>query len=301
LNYGGIRPYMVRLKANFHADWIAHLRAQMTAIWGAQVDSIADGDIPAYYFESTGPRLRSTPRQVKTADDFQCSAECEAGWEALKDKVSKGADLHPYLSKGHGSLFNADGLLAEWAVHHFHLGQAPDPKNPYFMERTGPLVFALVDDQTFCAINVFPHDPSPFEDTRILECIHRNWPDMVSAYRMKKATGILLSATQRRNIRKGNVNVLVATADGTVYGSIGGGVVASGLKWSSWFQADKWHIEITELQNRVEKGLPELMPVFERLGYSGESELEAKLRITEAGYQVFYPKYSVLANLQFNL
>jgi hypothetical protein len=286
---------MVRLKGNFHADWTAYLRTQMTAMWGAQVSSIADGNIPAHYFESAGRRLRSTPRQVKTADDFQCSAECVAGWEALKDKVSKGADLRPHLSTRHASLFNADGLLAEWGVHHFHLGQAPDPRNPDFTERTGPLVFALVDDQTFCAINVFWH--GQFEDTCILESIHRNWPDMVSAYGVKKVTGSLLSATERRNIRKKNANVLVATADGTVYGPIGGGVVASGLKMSSWFQADKWQNEVTALQDSVEKVLPELMPVFERLGYSGENELEAELRITEAGYQVFYPKYSVLVNL----
>jgi hypothetical protein len=157
-------------------------------------------------------------------------------------------------------------------------------------------VFALVDDRTFCAIGIFPHQG--WEDTRILESIHRNWPDMISAYRMKQVTGSVLSDIERRTIRKKNGNVLVATSDGTVYGPIGGGIVASGLKFSSWFNADRCSIEIAALQDSVEKALPELMPVFERLGYVGEEELEAELRVTEAGYLVFYPRYSVLAHLQ---
>jgi hypothetical protein len=39
------------------------------------------------------------------------------------------------------------------------------------------------------------------------------------------------------------------------------------------------------------------MPTFEQRGYAGEDEIEAQLQLTETGYQVFFPKYGVLANL----
>jgi len=286
---------MLRLKANFEADWVAHLRAQLTTTGGAEIARIAGRDIATYYFESLHRRLLAQPRTLKVADDFLCPSTQVAGWQALQDKVTRGEELNPHLSTRHGSLFNADGLLAEWGVHHFHLGVMPDARTPDYVQRTPPLVFALVDDRMFCAINVFSH--GDWEETCIIESIHRNWPDMVSAYRMNQVTGALLSKSQRRSIRKHNANVLVSTTDGTVYGPIGGGVSASGVKTESVLRADAWCIQIRGLHDRVEKTLPQLMPVLEQNGYAGECEIEGKLRITETAYQIFYPRYNILATL----
>jgi hypothetical protein len=249
---------MLRLKANFEADWVAHLRAQLTTTWGAEIARIAGRDIATYYFESLHRRLLAQPRTLKVADDFLCPSTQVAGWQALQDKVTRGEELNPHLSTRHGSLFNADGLLAEWGVHHFHLGVMPDARTPDYVQRTPPLVFALVDDRMFCAIN--------------------------------QVTGALLSKSQRRSIRKHNANVLVSTTDGTVYGPIGGGVSASGVKTESVLRADAWCIQIRGLHDRVEKTLPQLIPVLEQNGYAGECEIEGKLRITETAYQIFYPR-----------
>jgi hypothetical protein len=236
---------------------------------------------------------------VKIADEFNCPAGDLAGWKALQQKVLNGEDLNPHLSKRHASLFNNDGLLAEWGVHHFHLGTGPDRNDPSFVRRTGPLVFALVDDEVFCAINVFAHGDS-FEDVAIVECLHRNWPEMIRRYRGKGVTGATLDKTQRRAIRGKNGNVLVAVKDGTVYMPIGGGVAASGVKMESVICADKWHIEIQSLEGRFENQLGELMPILEQCGYGGEDEVEAELKITETGYQVLFPKYGILANLSIH-
>jgi hypothetical protein len=103
--------------------------------------------------------------------------------------------------------------------------------------------------------------------------------------------------TQRKSFRKENINVLTGTADGTVYMPIGGVVNGSGIKFESVMCADKWHDEIQSLRARFERHLDELMPTFEQRGYAGEDEIEAQLKITETGYQVFFPKYGILANL----
>jgi hypothetical protein len=105
---------------------------------------------------------------------------------ALQAKVLKGQDLNPHLSGGHSYIKNPDGLFAEWQVHHFHLGTGPDPKNPKYVTRTKSLVFAMVDDTSFYAINVFP--PAGWEDIGIIEAIHRNWPDAISKYRVRSVT-----------------------------------------------------------------------------------------------------------------
>ena len=56
--------------------------------------------------------------------------------------------------------------------------------------------------------------------------------------------------------------------------------------------------KIQELQAMMENQLSELIPTFAQQGYGGEAEIEAELRFTETGYQAFFLKYSVLANLQ---
>jgi hypothetical protein len=292
---------MVKLKANFESDWIAHLRTHMTEVQGWEEDEvqhISDRDICTCFFESLRRRIVQKPRVLKIADDFRCPVEEEAGWKALQDKVRRGEDLNPHLSGRHASLFNQDGLLAEWGAHHFHLGTGPDPQKSSYVKRTGPLVYALVDDITFCAINVYPH--GSWEEIGIIESIHRNWPDMIRKYRVKGIGGEILDKPQRRTLRKKNLNVCVATADGTVYMPIGGGVTGAGVKLESLMCADRWHAEIQVLQPEFENQLDQVMTTLKRHGYAGENEIEAQLKITETGYQVFFPKYGVRANLQLN-
>jgi hypothetical protein len=214
---------------------------------------------------------------------------------ALQEKIRKGEDVNPHLSKRHASLFNPDGLLAEWGVRHFHLGVASDPKQPAYVGRTGALLYALVTDQIFCVINVYSHQS--FEDSGILESIHRNWPELISRYRVKSVTGGAWTQAQRRPFRTKNANVFVTTADGTVYRPISGGVMTSGVNWEAVWLADYWQVQIQELQANVERQLDSLLPNLRNQGFGGEEEIEAELKLSQAGAQVFLSKCRVLANV----
>jgi hypothetical protein len=122
---------MVKLKGNFEADWIAHLRAHLTQVqgWDAnEVASLDDSEIPSNFFEGLRRKLAPQARVLKVADDFQCSPTESTGWNALQDKVRKGEDLNPHLSNRHASLFNNDGLLAEWGCIIFISAQSPTQK-----------------------------------------------------------------------------------------------------------------------------------------------------------------------------
>jgi len=290
---------MSRLKADFEADWIAHLRSALVNVQGwpaAEVANLDDRDVRFRYFDAQRRRIAPAPRTIKIADDFVCPEEHETGWEALQEKVRKGEDINPHLSKRHASLFNPDGLLAEWGVHHFHLGVVPDPKHPAYVGRTGPLLYALVNDQSFCAINVYTHQS--FESSGILQSIHRNWPEMISRYRGKGVTGGTWNRAQRRALRNKNANVLVTTADGSVYMPISGGVMASGINAEAVRLADYCQDKIREIQANFERQLDDLLPTLRQQGFSGEEEVEAELKLSDAGVQVFFPKYRVLANVK---
>lgn len=65
-------------------------------------------------------------------------------------------------------------------------------------------------------------------------------------------------------------------------------------------RADHWHTEIQGMQANFEKMLPaltELMAALRQAGYADEEEIEAQLKISETGDQIFFPKYGVMANL----
>ncbi len=284
---------MSRLRAD------AHLRSDLVNVQGwpaTEVASLDDRDVRYHYFDAQRRRIAPAPRTTKIADDFVCPPEHEIGWKALQAKVRKGEDINPHLSRRHASLLNPDGLLAEWGVHHFHLGVASDPKHPAYIGRTGPLLYALVNDQTFCAINVYAHQS--FEDSRVLESIHRNWSEMISRYRMKGVTGGAWNQVQRRALRNKNANVLVTTADGSVYMPINGGVMASGVNAEAVWFADLFQESIREFQANFERQLDDLLPTLRQQGFSGEEEVEAELKLSDAGVQVFFPKYRVLANVK---
>jgi hypothetical protein len=120
---------------------------------------------------------------------------------------------------------------------------------------------------------------------------------MISQHRRQGVPAETLSKTQRRTTRNKNTNVFVSTADGTVYMPIGGGVMTSGVKLESLTRGDLCRDEIRSLQSRFESQLDQLMPTFLQRGYAGEAEIEGQLKISEKGYQVFFPKYGVLAHL----
>ena len=290
---------MPRLKANFGADWVAHLRSFLVNPEGwsaAEVALLDDRDVRFRYFDAQRRRIFLVPRAIRTADDFVCPPEHEAGWQMLQEEVRNGLDINPRLSKRHSSLLNPDGLLAEWGVHHFHLGVSPDLRDPDYVGRTGALLYAMVRDKDFYAINVYSH--GDFEDSNILESIHRNWPEAIQRYRAKAATGGSWARSQRRSLRRNNANVLSVTADGTVYMPIGGPVMASGVKAEAVWLADYWQIKVDEIQANFEEQLQEVLPALRQQGYAGEDELDAKLiLLSDTAAQVLFPKYEVLVNV----
>jgi hypothetical protein len=286
---------MVKLKADFEANWISQIRGHMTKTWGAEVAKIEDRNVPMYWFESFRRTIVQQPRSLRIADDFCCAPQEEADWKALQNKVVSGKDLNPHRSTGHRSLFNSDGLLAEWGVHHFHLGTDPHPKYHDFVKRSGSLVFALVDDCAFYAINVYRH--GDWERVSIVESLHRNWPEVISKYRLRGIAPEELKEETRRTLRQKGCQAAVRTADGTVYGSIGGPVSPAGIKSESVTHADMWAAQIRHLQNDLQNQICQLIPTLEQRGYAGEPEIEAELKITESGYQAFFPKYRVRATL----
>lgn len=279
---------MPTLIADFNADVLVMARHYLSNQWG--LENVPNDDSLILFFDSQRRRPAVLPRKVWEADNFHCPQENAAGWEVLRKKIINGEDLGPHLSRAHSSLANVDGLLNEWGVHHFHIGEGPS-------FRSGPLVFGLVTEDCFYAINVFPH--GSWESSDIIESLHRNWPHVINRYRIRGIPETALNTKQRRQSRKSNIQAFVTVSDGTVYMAIGGGVATSGVAATAVIRAARIADEIKRLQLEVQKQLGSFIVHLWARGYVDGQDTKATLEgITPEGYQIRFPDYDVLFNVQ---
>jgi hypothetical protein len=288
---------MTRLDANFASDLLVIARQHLKEEWGSEAERIADDRILDSFFDSLRRRPAARPRRIWVADDFHCPQALDPGWKVLQEKVVNGDDLGPHLSFRHSCLTNLDGLLNEWGVHHLHLGTGPSFKDRSYIGRTAPLLFALITEDDFYAINVYPH--GAWESTGILESLHRNWPQVINRYRIKGIQGEPLREEQRKRLRSANVQTATAVSDGTVYMAIGGGVAGSGTSVEAVFRAARMLADVRRLQLTLQEQLPKFVSHLRSRGYRDAQDIKAKLvGITPQGYQVLFPDYSVLASVK---
>ena len=281
---------MVQVRADFRADLVALAKREFSAIWGAGVQQISDGEILMRYLDSLRRRPAIRPRRLLVADDFVCPPAEEPGWQLLQRKILNGNDLAPHLSCGHIDFENRDGLLNEWGVHHLHLGTTPSTGHPAFVERTSGVLLARITPDTFYAINIRPH--GWWESSTIIESLHRNWPDSIRRYRVSGVPGEPLSDRQRRSVRKLNAQAPTAVADGTVYGPIDGGVMSAGVSRDALRASDMLETDVKNLQISIQEQFDNFIPQLTAAGYKDEPEVRAVLAgVTPEGFEVHFPDY----------
>src|SRR5258707_4230893 len=265
---------MALLAADFKADLLLMARQYLEERWPSE--KIPDSDVLPKYFDSLRRWPAARPRRVREADDFLCPHELAKGWKLLRMKVLKGEDLRPHLAREHFGLSHRDGLLNEWGVHHLHLGVKPYFKDSSFVDRTKQLLFALITDDDFYAINIYPQH-GDWETAELLESLHRNWPQVLAGYSIRLVPGENLGKQERKSLRNANVQTFTAVSDGTVYAPIRGGVASSGVSIEAVMRtaracADMKRLQIT-MQAQIDKFIIQLKP----RGYSDGEAIKATL------------------------
>jgi hypothetical protein len=284
----------MKLKADFTSDWLSILRDTLQNHWGYDISGITDDELPLLYLNAEKRRPDQRPRTVILSDTFSCPDSLQAGWNRLKGMIETGQDITANLSKLITQLINKDSMLNDWGVHHFHLGS--DLKGE-FVERTGPLLFALIRNEIFYAIGVYEH--GSWADPDIIEVIHRNWPEAVSQFRIHGASLTTNFTEQDRiTLRQKNVNGFTTTNDGTIYAPIGGGTVCAGHNINAVLGTIKQRSFLKSLESQLQARLKDLTKEFTKHGYSGEPEIEARLEITENEYIAIFPKFKMTLTLK---
>ena len=143
------------------------------------VQSDKDGEDLWYdFFNLQKKSVSPQKRIVHYSKEFACPSEVELGLKLLVQKFENGDDVSLHLSKDATSPSEFDGLLYDWGIYHFHLGETIDHQTGR-IERTGPVLFAKIDNENVYCINVYSHGKNvqqPWAKQDLLKIIHNNWP-----------------------------------------------------------------------------------------------------------------------------
>jgi hypothetical protein len=175
------------------------------------------------YLNALFRRVHPRPRKFHQSTQLTVPADLQAGFDLLKEKVEKGDDLTPHLSGLLDKIDFNDPLLNAWKIHHFHLGVKPHDKKPGLVERTGPILLGMVQENDFYAIDIIGHgaqgNPEVFYEQDLVEILHKNWPTMMDRYRIKNGKAATPKPTNAevKMTRDAGITLITQADDGTLY------------------------------------------------------------------------------------
>jgi hypothetical protein len=174
------------------------------------------------------------------------------GLDAIRQKIVQGDDLTGHLSKRITKGYrpsqtdqmnlnrrpDLDLMLSDWGVHHLHISE--NIESDGFVERTGPLIFAVFHRDAAYLIDIFEH--GAWADKSIIRIIIHEWPNTGIVY---KVPGIMASLqphsdTDHIALRGVGINSAIEI-DGNVW-KARSGITTAGSSLSATMGANKlWH------------------------------------------------------------
>jgi hypothetical protein len=257
--------------------------------------------------------IEQRPRLVHLPNKFNVPIKDINGMQILINKMSRGVDINPYQSTHLHRINFHDGLLNDFGLYHFHLGEGnyKTGKNKRYIKRTGHILIAKVDENDIYVVGVFKHGKEEadliFTDSQLLELLYDNWPHVLEKYMLKNVTGHSLSPLERYNLRSNGANACISLKDGTVIMSPGGGMMANQLSSDVYMEYIHLQRNLDELKTCLFESVYDRLPdniSFKMISF-GHNELSLfsegncyfiKIQRFDDGMKVscFYPGYGPL-------
>jgi hypothetical protein len=219
---------MKKMKPNSLLDsWCEIAKAELSILeFDIKTLSTQKSIVMAYFHAYLHLLIPSKPRNIIKSRQFSCPLHLQAGLCILEDKIKKGESIQPYLSRGTSSITNLDKLLFDWGIYHFHLGEKLI-QNSKFIQRTGPVLFAILDELNVYFIDVMDH--RNWSNLDLLETVDMDFPELLK----DSSLGVIdvkpmYSSQDVGKLRKTNVNISIKLNSGNVVMSRGGGITRAG-------------------------------------------------------------------------
>ena len=185
-------------------------------------------DMVRWYYNWKDRIPKCHPREVKLCKGVTIPPECKEGWECLRMALVEGKDLRPWMSNRSSELDYFDSMYRYWRTFHFHLGEV---KNGH-VERTGPIAYCYIDEQTCYVITIEGH--GHWSDPDLIERLNGTYPDVLKKFECADEGYAIDCATKEyEEMRKHRVNAIERMGDKR-YMFIGSPVSMDGNAGSVW-------------------------------------------------------------------
>lgn len=237
--------------------------SELVQAWMKSFDLQPDKNGEDLWYEFFNLQKKSVSPQkriVHYSKEFVCPSGVELGLKLLVQKFENGDDVSLHLSKDAASPSEFDGLLYDWGIYHFHLGEVFDYQTGR-IERTGPVLFAKIDNENVYCINIYSHGKNvqqPWTKQDLLKIIHNNWPQTIAKWKLPDGIGLYPesiappSDTQYAFLRKNGISTVIFVDKGIAYFPPGGGYMSTGHSQEIVRYCQKVHntLKINELYVR---------------------------------------------------
>ena len=188
----------------------------------ANVEYEKSGRVPFFiqYLNYQAKLVRATSRKVTYSKEFSVSPENQKGFDSLCNLLTTGKNVNAYLSKSSLSAKRIDGMLDNFGIKHFHLG---DTIENGFIKRTKEIALGLVTDEEVFFILSKNHGKghsNTWYETDVLEILHKQRPDLIEHCKvthMCDLSNLISNTKDIKNFRDSNINAPITLDDGTSY------------------------------------------------------------------------------------
>ena len=249
----------MKINCNLYKQWILRIRQELTAA-GYDNSTIDNQDCAIDYFKWAMRFVPQNPRKIHRTSEFSCPSKYKNGLKMLEEAVEAGKDLTPWQSRGMGRPCSKDGMLYDWGIAHFHLGEK---FNDYgLIEGHNEVLFAIVDSDNFYELGIYLH--GDWWEFDLLNIIDRNWPQLLQAATIDGLDVQTAAKTKDdvKTLREGGVVTIVKLDSRRVIAPPGGGVATDGtpnkaVRAADWYAKLLRNVEeqiIMEIKSQVESG-----------------------------------------------
>jgi hypothetical protein len=148
----------------------------------------------------------------------------------MKEILSIGKDINPFLSKLVHEPNYYDKLFLDWEVKHLHISSTLVKKS-YFNKRSNYLLIVMINKNNIYFIDIKEHnDKDIFSNIEYLKIIKKNWNKLLAPHIIKSRICVEdenLTNQEVHEIRKHNINTPICI-DGELYMNINNGISGAG-------------------------------------------------------------------------
>ena len=191
----------------------------------------------------------------------------KSAYDDIKNKLTRGDDIGPFLSKQAQNPKFQDYLLLDWNIHHLHLNSSNS--GGYFNDRSDYLLMVIFNNGFAYLVDIEHHrDGDVFVKREYLKIVKDNWPEIMKRYELVGALDVSFNPSNEeiKTLRKNQINVCLKIDD-KVYSPIGGGINTAGTGIDHINRAIRWKKYIDSVEEKYKANTDRVLEdIFKKTG-----------------------------------